>query len=341
MYIIATTGPSIQDRTVLKNIIENGVNVIRFNFIHGNSEEFGEFKAKTLKINENVKFMLDVSGSKLRISNKFPYIYKVYDGEEIYFCGEDSYHKIRKVLDKQNKKLIPLNMHNKDLCDKDYKSITIKDNTMVFKPIGKCTGALKAKVIKGGVLRRGKGCNIKGFDRSSITLSENDKTAIKWGISNGIDIICESFVEDAEYIKTIKQYIDEHKQPDQKIKLWSKVETAKGVQNIEEIIKESDGVVIGRGDLVPETSLEEVPVLENEAIKIIKKYKNKDLIIATHIFNSMKKGKIPNLAEVESVYSFVKKGVDGFLLAGETSIGKAPVRTVKFLDDLIKKYSKL
>lgn len=91
--------------------------------------------------------------------------------------------------------------------------------------------------------------------------------------------------------------------------------------------------------MIPETSIEETPIYEERIIREVSKNKEKDLIIGTHIFNSMKSGKIPQLSEVESVYNFIKNGVTGFLLAGETSIGKAPVKTVKFLKDLERIYN--
>ena len=338
MYIIGTVGPSVKDRTALKGIIDNGANALRFNFAHGSDDEFLEFLQTAKEIKSDIKIILDVSGTKIRISNKFQYIYKVYDGEEIVFCGEDRYEKIRTTLNQCRVKIIPLNIKNNILCKNDYKNITIKDNTMIFEVLGKKNQFIRAKVIKGGIVRKGKGCNIKDLDRSVLSLSREDKKAILWGIENKVDIICQSFVESIDDIESIKKFIDEHKTEDTNIKIWAKIETLNGVNNIDNIIKDADGIVIGRGDLIPETSIEDTPMYEHRIISEVSKNKNKDLIIATHIFNSMKVGKMPYLAEVESIYNFMRSGVTGFLLAGETSVGKAPVKTVKFLKDLICKY---
>ena len=198
-----------------------------------------------------------------------------------------------------------------------------------------------AKVVKGGIVRKGKGCNIKNLDRSVLSLSKEDKMAILWGIKNNVDIICQSFVENKEDVKSIKNFIDQHKTDDTNIKIWAKIETLNGVKNIDKIIEEADGIVIGRGDLIPETSIEDTPMYEEKIISEVSKNKDKDLVIATHLFNSMKVGKMPYLAEVESIYNFMRKGVTGFLLAGETSVGKAPVKTVKFLKNLIYKYENI
>lgn len=338
MYIIGTVGPTVKDRTALKGIIDNGANALRFNFAHGSNTEFLEFLQMAKDIKKDISIILDVSGTKIRISNKFQYIYKVYDGEEVIFCGEDRYEKLRIILNHHRIKIIPLNIKNDILYQNNYNFITIKDNTMIFKVIEKKNNVIKAKVIKGGIIRKGKGCNIKDLDRSLLSLSKEDKMAILWGIENNVDIICQSFVENKEDIESIKNFIDEHKTEDTNMKIWAKIETLNGVNNINKIVEEADGIVIGRGDLIPETSIEDTPMYEDKIISEVSKNKNKDLIIATHLFNSMKVGKMPYLAEVESIYNFMRNGVTGFLLAGETSVGKAPVKTVKFLKNLINKY---
>lgn len=336
MYIIGTVGPNIKDRTILKGIIDSGANALRFNFAHGSIVEFQQFLEMSKEIKNNIEIIVDLSGTKVRVSDKFEYIYKVYDGEEIYFCGEDKYNQMGKITSRI--KVIPLNIENKILDDKEYKQIGIKDNTMIFNVIGRKNGLTKVTTIKGGIIRKGKGCNIKNLERKAFFLSEKDKTALKWGIKNKVDIVCQSFVESKEEIQEIKRFLNDNTIDKHIPKIWAKIETLKGVDNIESIIEESDGIVIGRGDLIPETSIEDTPIYQEKIINNIGK--DKEVIIATHILNSMKNGKMPSISEVESIYNFVKSGVTGFLLAGETSIGKAPIKTVEFLNNLITKYTK-
>lgn len=337
MYIIGTVGPNVKDRAVLKGIIESGVNALRFNFIHGSAEEFLEFLKMAKDIKSDIQVILDLSGTKVRVSGKFQYIFKVYNGEVIYFCGEDKYSEV--VKNSKNKiKVIPLNIKNKILNEKDYKQIGIKDNTMTFDIIDKVDGLIKAITIRGGVIRKWKGCNIKNLERKELPLNENDKDAIVWGVNNKVDIICQSFVEEKKDIDDVKLFLDSRKLNQFKPKIWAKIETLNGVNNIKSILGESDGIVIGRGDLIPETSIEDTPIYEERIIKEVLGDKDKEIIIATHILNSMKNGKMPSISEVESIYNFIKIGATGFLLAGETSIGKAPIRTVEFLNNLIIKY---
>ena len=338
MYIIGTVGPNVKDRTVLKGIIDNGVNALRFNFIHGSEQEFLEFLKIAKEINKDIEIILDLSGTKVRVSSDFEYIYKVYDDEEIYFCGEDKYDEMKNNISKIKAKIIPLNIKNKVLTQKNYEQIGIKDNTMLFNVIDRNNGLIRVVAVRGGIIRKGKGCNIKGLDREFILLSQKDKDAIIWGIKNNVDIICQSFVEDKEDIKEIKLFLNDKIINKYKPRIWAKIETLNGINNIKSILSEADGIVIGRGDLIPETSIEDTPIHEEKIINEVIKDKDKDIIIATHLFNSMKNGKMPSISEVESIYNFIKAGATGFLLAGETSIGKAPVKTVEFLSKLISKY---
>lgn len=339
MYIIGTVGPNIKDRTVLKGIIDSGVNALRFNFVHGSAVEFLEILETAKEIKNEIKIILDLSGTKVRVSNKFEYIYKVYDGEEVYFCGEDKYEEIKNNICKMKIKIIPLNIENEILTKSNYSQIGIKENTMIFNVIDKKKGFIRVITIKGGIIRKGKGCNIKNLERNTFFLSEKDKEAINWGIDNKVDVICQSFVEEKEDILEIKAFINNNKLREADTKIWAKIETLNGVNNIQGIIEESDGIVIGRGDLIPETSIEDTPIYEEIILKEVIKKKGKEIIIATHLFNSMKNGKMPSISEVESIYNFIKAGATGFILAGETSIGKAPIKTVEFLKKLIEKYN--
>lgn len=341
MYIIGTVGPTVKDRNAFKGIIDNGVNALRFNFAHGSESEFLEFLNMAKSIDDSMNIIVDLSGSKIRVSNKFKYIYKIYDNEDIYFCGEDKYDKVIKYMPKNKVKVIPLNISQKMLTSGTYKNITIKDNTMIFEVNEIREDLIRSKAIKGGIVRRGKGCNIKELDRSLISLSFNDKKAIKWCIKNNINIICQSFVEDKGDIEEIKNFLKENNNGSYMPKIWAKIETMNGIKNIDSILECVDGIVIGRGDLIPETSIEDTPLYEDKIIQSVKSSKSKDIIIATHIFDSMRSGKVPTLCEVESIYNFIKCGVTGFLLAGETSVGKAPIKTVLFLKELINKYTAL
>lgn len=339
MLVIATIGPSTKEKQVLRDVIDSGANMLRFNFSHGRIEEFEESINVARSIKKDILIMQDLSGSKIRVSDKLPYIIKLYNGEEVFFCGEDRYEEVKGDLVYESKKVVPLNISKEILRKNKIKCISMKDNTMFFETLNIEEDFIKVRVKKGGVIRAGKGCNIKGLNRNEIGLSEKDKEDIKWGINHNVDVICQSFVERVRDIDLVKKYIN--KESDNFVpKIWAKIETPVGVKNIDKLVKEVDGIVIGRGDLIPECSIEDAPIYEGKVIRICRKY-DKDIIIATHILNSMKNGRRAELSEVESVYNFINSGVDGFLLAGETSVGKVPIKTVHFLNKLINKYKRI
>lgn len=337
MRIVATIGPSVKEKWILKELILSGVSTFRFNFSHGSIKEFDEKFAVLKELKEDIHIMVDLPGSKIRISDKLPYIYKIYNGEEVIFCGEDTYINEGYSIKKGKRRVIPLNIKDEILRKEKMKSISMKDDTMRFDVLYIDDKGVHLRVKKGGIVRAGKGCNIKGFSRKNIELSLKDKIAINWGIKNKVDIICQSFVESSLDIQRLKDYIKEQDVVEYMPTIWAKIETPKGIEGIESISKEVDGILLGRGDLVPESSMIDTPIYQNKIFKNLKSYDG-EIIIGTHILNSMKHGRTADLAEVDSIYNLILKGADGFLLSGETSIGKAPIKTVKFLSKLIERY---
>lgn len=332
MYIIATVGPSTKEKRVIKEIVKAGANVLRLNFSHGSYEEFSKIIKIAKEADENIHILQDLSGRKIRVSYKLKNVLKIYDRENVLFCGEDIYKKEEQNGAFNSKKIIPLNLCNEILIKNTIKEITMKDNTMKFKILSIDSSGVLAEAIKGGVVRAEKGCNIKGFKRDELELSTKDKIDLQWAAENKIDIVSVSFVEKKDDIYNIKRYLDNK---NFKPIIWAKIETPKGIENIKEILEEVDGIIIGRGDLIPESSITYVPIYQD---MIIKASKGKDIIIATHILNSMRDGMEAKLSEVESIFNHLKNGVNGFLLAGETSIGKVPISTVEFLRNLISEY---
>ena len=342
MHIIATIGPKSMKRCVLKELIENGVDIFRLNCSHFNEGEFNTVISSIRSINKDVHIVADLCGKKIRVSDMLLNIYKIFPDEYVYFCGEDFYSLIEKI-DINDMKLIPLTVNAEVLINSNIKNISLKDDTMNFEIVEKKQGIIKAKVINGGVIRGGKGCNIPEIEKSELCLTRKDKTNIDWALSKGIDIICQSYVDNKNDISILNKYINSkiskvnnYKKP----KIWAKVETRLGMENINSISNRVEAIVIGRGDLVPECGLLDSVDLQSKAIKHLVN-KGSSVIIATHLLNSMKNGERATLPEMESIYTFIRSGVFGVMLAGETSIGKIPINTVKFLNETISYYERL
>ena len=328
MKIIATLGPKTTNKEVIKQLIDVGVDIFRLNFSHFYENQFNNM----ISIIRSIDKDMDIDES---LKN----VFKIYENEIVYFCGYDGYF----IFDENNKKtkLIPLNISSEIISNNNIEKISMKDGTMNFKVIDQNNGFLKVRVINDGIIRGGKGCNIPGIYFENKELTKKDKKSLKWAIENNIKIISQSFVENKRDIDHIRKYICEINGDLKSIKLLSKIETNLGVDNFKEIIRYSDGIIIARGDLIPECGLINSVDKEFDLLLKVKKYeKEKEVIIATHILDNMRKGIIPNINELESIYTFVNLGVTGFLLASETSIGNYPVKSVEMLKMLINLYKK-
>ena len=336
MHIIATIGPKSSDKWVLKEFIDQGVDIVRLNFSHFRESEFISIINTVKQINKDVKILADLCGKKIRISDKLEGIYKIYNGEEVYFCGEDVYETLN-LKDINDMKFIPINVSGFALNDQSIDKVSMKDDTMRFDIKENKNGILKVKVIRGGIVRAGKGCNIPALKRENIDLTEKDKKDILWAIEHDVDIICQSYIEELEDVREVKNFIKNNIKNKCPI-IWAKVETPRGINNLEKFYSQVDGVVIGRGDLLPESGVLNAVHFENKALEVLIK-NNKKAIIATHLLNSMGKGERAVLPEVESIYNFMKIGVSGFMLAGESSVGKAPIKTVQFFKRTIEYFS--
>ena len=336
MYIIASVGPKYLDEIYLKKIIESGAKYLRVSFSHLDHKKILPM-IKFIRNNyKDIKIIGDLQGNKIRVSNKLESVFKVYEKEEVYFCGEDGYELIKKCLGKNNK-IIPLNIKGSLLHQGDIHTIFMKDGTMKFEVIHKKGEIIKAKVILAGVVRKEKGCNIPKINRENMGLTNKDKSDIDFCLDNELDIILYSYTCYKKNVEEIKSYIKNMKDKGKNINIWSKIETLEGVENIRDILELSDGIMLGRGDLLPESNMYMLPLLQKKVISIMKNSK-KDLVIATHILDNMKDKDMPTINEIEGIFNLCLSKVNGVLLAGETTVGNNPYRTVKILDNFIKYY---
>lgn len=333
MYIMGTSGMNTKNKSILTNLINNGLDAIRLNASHGTIKEFQDIVNYKNKNNYNIHILLDLAGAKIRVSDRLHTSLSINTGTKVLFCGEDVYDSYNK--DAHSNLIVPLTIDNNSLITSPITSLSIKDGTLNFNIINISTRGILAISKNSGIIRETKGCNIPGLKRGNTPLSVNDKTILNWGLDNSVDIISQSFVEDPIDLLSLNNYIRSHS--DLRPKILAKIETLIGFKNIDNILPECDGIIIGRGDLIPETSLLDAPYIEASIIAKTKS-QNKDIFIATHLLDSMKKSSSPSLTEVECIYNYIKMNVDGFILCGETSFGKHPIKAVRVLKSLIERY---
>ena len=323
--IIATVGPASRSPEVIKSLIEAGVNVFRLNFSHGDhlyhQENIETIRKITEELDVPVGILQDLSGPKIRIGIvKQPFL--MHQGEFLEFypyeieCGKEE--SVGRVYLEEPQIL-------KDLKEGDL--IYIADGLIKVRVVKKEGDKLVTQVIQGGVISSRKGVNFPGASISIPAFTEKDKRDLEFGLSSGIDLVALSFVNSAEDIKRCKNFIKERggKQP-----VFAKIETQKGVENIDSILEEADGLMVARGDLGVELPIEMVPVIQK---KLVKKARDagKPVIIATQMLTSMINSTSPTRADVSDIANAVLDGADALMLSDETTVGKYPVEAVKVM----------
>ena len=238
------------------------------------------------------------------------------------------------------KSLIPLNINSSNINKNKINKISMKDDTMNFEVLDQSKGIIKSRVLNEGIIRGGKGCNIPELTIDGPVLSILDKESIIWGLNHDLDSFCQSYVESEKDIIELKEFVEKNNKRNKEILYYGKIETEKGINSIEKICDSVDEIIIARGDLMPECGIEDAVKNQYIAINKLKEkgYEDK-IIMATHLLDSMIKGNRAKYTEVESIFSFIVNGINGFLLAGETSIGKYPVEAFLFLKSLIEYYA--
>ena len=325
--IVCTIGPASEKPEVLEQLIQNGMNVARLNFSHGTHEEHLE-KIKTIrrlrrKLNAPIAIMLDTKGPEIRTGN--------YNVDEIFLKPDDIFTlTTRDVIGTQE----IVSVTHKGLPNdvKIGSEIYIDDGLVQLEVIDIKDGTdVVCKVLNNGVLSNHKGVNLPGSKTNLPSITPKDVDDIKFGIENGIDLIAASFVRKKEDVYDIRKVLEDHGGED--IKIISKIESQEGVDNIEEIIEASDGIMVARGDLGIEIKTELIPGVQKDIIRRCNAAA-KPVITATQMLDSMIRNPRPTRAETTDVANAIIDGTDCVMLSGETAGGKYPVQAVKTMRDI-------
>ncbi|MEF8847762.1 MAG: pyruvate kinase [Candidatus Thermoplasmatota archaeon] len=328
--IVATLGPQLRNKKTLKNLVDAGLDVARVNFSHGNYKEHGESIDKLREVNKDVAIMMDTQGPEIRVG--------YFDGE--IHLKKGMMVKLKKRIDRNIKdqkktKVIPIS--NESFFEKIGKGdeILLDDGAMKL-VVTSDQKDFEAKVVEEGFLSSRKSVNVpdKNLDLTSPT--EKDKKDIEFGVKKDVDFVAASFIENADEIARIKEILDGY---DSNIKIIAKIENSKAVDNIDEIIDVSDGVMVARGDLGVELAPSDVPLIQKEIIRKCN-VQGKPVIIATQMLKSMTESIRPTRAEASDVANAVLDGADAVMLSEETATGRYPVESLRFLSAVIKKVEK-
>ncbi|WP_024953802.1 pyruvate kinase [Sulfurospirillum arcachonense] len=328
--ILATVGPASDSIEVLEGLIKAGVNVFRLNFSHGTHEYHSETLKKIRQASENVKIKVgvlqDICGPKVRVGklkedfllkqgDKVTFVKEIIEGEK---TGDNSYK----------------------LC---INQPEILDMLKVDEYIYLYDGTIKAKVTEiedeiitiienDGKLSSNKGVNFPSTVINIEVITEKDEHDLLWGAKNGVDFVAVSFVQNAQDIIKVRGILEGHKSRSQ---IFAKIEKFDAVENIDEILEVSDGIMVARGDLGIEVPYYKVPSIQK---RIIRKANaaSKPVITATQMLLSMAFNEVATRAEISDVANAVLDGTDAVMLSEESAVGNNPINVVEVMSNTIK-----
>ena len=327
--IVCTLGPASDSEEVLTQLVENGLNVCRFNFSHGSHEEqkarMDTAKKVREKLNLPIALLLDTKGPEIRTGN-------FADPEVLLEQGSQFIITMDEVLGTKEKCTVSYKGLINDVKVGD--TILIDDGLVGLRVTEIKDQDIICVVENSGIVKNHKGVNLPGVKINLPALTEKDISDIEFGIEQGIDFIAASFVRKASDVLAIREILENNNATH--IQIISKIENQEGVENLDEILQVSDGLMVARGDLGVEVPTEEIPIIQKNMIKKCNEL-GKPVITATQMLDSMIRNPRPTRAEVTDVANAIYDGTDAIMLSGETAAGKYPVEAVKVMASIAKR----
>ena len=329
--IICTIGPSTESFSSIKKLHEAGMNVARLNMSHSDHKKakriIDRIKKLNLSIETPVGILLDTQGPEIRTGDTSQ-IVNLEPGQLVSFT----------IRDEVDVETTSIRVHYDELIQsvKVGTLISLDNGLLNFKVLKKSKNELECKVLDGGKLGSKRHVNLPGIRINLPSVTEKDKRDIAFGLKEDVDFIALSFVRNATDIEDLREVL---KNKAKKVKIISKIEDREGLSNIEEICEVSDSVMVARGDLGIETDLANLPNIQRKIMSNCAKYGVRS-IVATHLLESMIDNPTPTRAEVTDVANAIYEGADAVMLSGETTIGKYPIESVKFISRIAKQTEK-
>ncbi|MCI6988531.1 MAG: pyruvate kinase [Campylobacter sp.] len=334
--ILTTIGPASDSVEVIEALAREGANAFRMNFSHGDHDyhysNLQKIREVEAKIGRRLGVFQDISGPKVRVG-KLEKLFDLKKGDELVFIKDEI---VGKQLDEKTYKLC---INHPEILP------LIKENEYIYL----YDGAIRAKVTRsgdeevhavlenGGILTSNKGVNFPNTKLNIDVITQKDKKDLEWGAKNGVNFVAVSFVQSANDIIRVRKILDDL---GSKAKIYAKIEKFDAVENIDEIIKVSDGIMVARGDLGIEVPYYEVPNIQKMIIKKANE-KAKPVITATQMMLSMTQNERATRAEISDVANAVLDGTDAVMLSEESAVGKHPAEVVKAMTNTIVEAEKI
>lgn len=331
--IVCTIGPASESEEKLQELMETGMNVCRLNFSHGEHDEhlarINSIKKIREKLGKHTAIMLDTKGPEIRIG-------KFKDGMTVHIeAGQKFTLTTRDILGDESIVSISYKEFPNDVVPGSR--VLIDDGLVEFVVESVEGTEIHTRAVNYGELKDRKGLNAPSIKINLPALTDKDIADIKFGVEHGVDFIAASFVRKADDVLAIREVLEEC--GGQHVQIISKIESEEGVENLDEIIELSDGIMVARGDLGVEVSNERVPLVQKDMIRKCNLL-GKPVITATQMLDSMTRNPRPTRAEVNDVANAILDGSDAIMLSGETAAGKYPVQAVETMVRIAKHIEK-
>ncbi len=302
----------------LRSLYENGMNVIRINSAHASLEGASMIVDNVRKVSDRIAILIDTKGPEVRLTSMNPAAgFDVKAGDTICFQNGEDKESSREALYTNCRTFVqdvPVGAR-----------ILIDDASIEMLVTEREGGKLKCRICNNGVIKGKKGINVPNVNISLPALTDKDRRFIRWAIEKDIDFIAHSFVRTKDDLSEIQQMLDD---AGSHIKIISKIENQQGIDNLDEILHHSYGVMIARGDLGVEIPTERIPIIQKEIVDKCRMFR-KPVIIATQMLHSMIENPRPTRAEVTDIANAIFQRTDAIMLSGETASGEYPVEAVR------------
>lgn len=333
--IVCTIGPKTESVEMLKKLLGAGMNMMRMNFSHGDHEEHGNriknFRQAKAETGKRAALLLDTKGPEIRTI-------KLVNGEDVKIvAGQDfTFTTDKTVIGDETRVAVTYEGLTSDLKAGD--TVLVDDGLLEFTVKEVVGNEVRCVAENNGDLGENKGVNLPNVAVNLPALSEKDINDLKFGCEQGIDYVAASFIRKADDVRAVRRVLDEN--GGQNVQIISKIENQEGVDNFEEILALSDGIMVARGDLGVEVPVEDVPVAQKMMINRCNAV-GKVVITATQMLDSMIKNPRPTRAEVNDVANAILDGTDCVMLSGESAKGKYPVEAVTVMARIAEKMDPL
>ncbi|MBA4537106.1 pyruvate kinase [Bacillus aquiflavi] len=326
--IVCTIGPASESVEKLTQLMENGMNVARLNFSHGNYEEHKERIKNIREASQitgiNTAILLDTKGPEIRTHTMENGEIQLIEGNRITISMKEVIGTSEKFSISYSGLINDITIGSKILLDDGLIALEVTK-------IDKIEQEIETKILNNGILKNKKGVNVPGVFVNLPGITQKDANDILFGIEQKVDFIAASFVRRASDVLEIRELLEKNNAPH--IQIIPKIENQEGVDHIDEILEVSDGIMVARGDLGVEIKAEEVPLVQKMLIKKCNTL-GKPVITATQMLDSMQRNPRPTRAEASDVANAIFDGTDAIMLSGETAAGKYPVEAVRTMHNI-------